>query len=63
MTVTASNNYHPGKGKSSAKDALDERKRYASPELVVYGSLLDLTRSANDPPFTDPDGAGSIQTG
>ncbi|HVR98370.1 MAG TPA: lasso RiPP family leader peptide-containing protein [Thermoanaerobaculia bacterium] len=37
------------------------RKQYAPPELVVYGSLVDLTRSFNDPPL-DADFGGSINT-
>ena len=66
MGVNVSDHHHQRIGKGSEKCAAADgsvRKSYDPPELVIYGSLVELTRSGkNDLPL-DIFGGGSVQTG
>lgn len=35
------------------------RRKYSSPDLTLYGTLVDLTRTGATPPFTDTGMIGS----
>jgi hypothetical protein len=65
MSLRVLQNHYPSMENTPKKNVVNPcgRKKYIPPELSVYGSLVELTRSGLDDPPNDAIFAGCVHTG